>query len=34
VHAGLMKSAFGKADNSGIKDLGRSIRIGRFLLGL
>ena len=34
VHAGLVKSAFGKADESGIKDLGTSIWIGRFYLGL
>jgi hypothetical protein len=34
VHAGLMKSAFGKADYSGIKDLGTSIWVGRILLGL
>jgi hypothetical protein len=29
-----MKPAFGKADYSGIKDLGTSIWIGRILLGL
>ena len=34
VHAGLVKAAFGKADQSGIKDLGTSIGAGRFYLGL
>jgi hypothetical protein len=34
VHAGLVKSAFGKADQSGIEDLGATIGIGRFYLGL
>src|SRR6266513_3719880 len=34
VHAGLVKSPLGKANQSGIKDLGTSIGIGRFYLGL